>query len=94
MAHCEDDGHWCPDCHMETRPSEVRSDALFGVSDPCKTCSDRDKAGDDEPCASCGPPAWEYHDCRCEDDDTPNAEAHGRRSRTVQPLVGHSGGET
>ena len=72
MAHCEDDGHWCPDCHMETRPSEVRSDALFGVSDPCKTCSDRDKAGDDEPCASCGPPAWEYHDCRCEDDDTPN----------------------
>ena len=62
MAHCEDDGHWCPDCHMETRPSEVRSDALFGVSDPCKTCSDRDKAGDDEPCASCGPPAWEYHD--------------------------------
>ena len=51
----------------------VRSDDLFGVSDPCKTCSDRDKAGDDEPCASCGPPAWEYHDCRCEDDDTPNA---------------------
>jgi len=25
------------------------------------------------------------------DEMQPNAEAHGRRSRTVQPLVGHSG---
>ena len=25
--------------------------------------------------------------------DAPNAEAHGRRSRTVQPLVGNSGGD-
>ena len=24
--------------------------------------------------------------------NSPNAEAHGRRSRTVQPLVGHSDG--
>ena len=29
MAHCDDDGHWCPDCHRETRPSGVRSDALL-----------------------------------------------------------------
>ena len=56
----------------------VRSGALFGVPDPCKTCSDRDKADDEEPCASCGPPAWEYHDCRCEDDDTPNAEVSSK----------------
>ena len=32
MAHCEDDGHWCPDCRMETRPSEVRSDALLDIA--------------------------------------------------------------
>ena len=29
---------------------------------------------------------WRGHSLRV----TPNAEAHGRRSRTVQPLVGHS----
>ena len=71
MAHCEDDGHWCPDCHMETRPSEVRSDALFGVSDPCKTCSDRHQDPDDPNgnCYHCGPPAWEYHDVFFADDD-------------------------
>ena len=28
------------------------------------------------------------HEVNSRDDRTPNAEAHGRRSRTVQPLVG------
>jgi len=55
--------------------SLVRSDALFGVPDPCKTCSDRETDPDETPCCFCGPPAWEYHDCRCDDDATPNAEA-------------------
>jgi hypothetical protein len=54
------------------RGSDVGSDPLLGVSDPCKTCSDRDKPDDEDPCAMCGPPAWEYHDSRCDDDVTPN----------------------
>jgi hypothetical protein len=63
------------------RGSNVGSDPLLGVSDPCKTCSDRDKPDDEDPCAMCGPPAWEYHDSRCDDDVTPNARPDAGREK-------------
>jgi hypothetical protein len=53
---------------------KVASDALLGVPDPCKTCSDRNQDPDDPKtnCYHCGPPAWECHDVFFADDDTPN----------------------
>lgn len=60
---------------------KVASDALLGVPDPCKTCSDRHQDPDDpnSNCYHCGPPAWEYHDVFFPDDDTPNTKAEGLR---------------
>ena len=61
------------EAHFEPNETEdegmndtVDSAVMLCAPSPCKTCSDRDKPENEDPCAMCGPPAWKYHDCRCD----------------------------
>ena len=102
MAHCEDDGHWCPNCHTaaaKRKGGKVK--AIVGhVCFYCHHVFDQTK---DNPsrtdfCVKCGH-RGEGIKRTLEKRDwgilhvVPNAEAHGRRSRTVQPLVGSLDGD-
>ncbi len=85
---------------LETRPSEVRSDALFDAAVGVMAAIEGGILYEDEG-------AW-FIGMHGDTDVTDligeeiaklrevlasNAEAHGRRSRTVQHLVGNSGGD-
>jgi hypothetical protein len=35
---------------------------------PCLTCSDKDMDADEEPCSLCGPPDFQYHDSKCQEE--------------------------
>jgi hypothetical protein len=74
--HGSDESPWMCQCTREALDSQTRT---------CAGCKHEQDGG--SVCWNCRRNPYNQ-----QDKWTPNAEAHGRRSRTVQPLVGNSEG--